>query len=421
MALTIGYSAVIASRLREEYDIGTIVVNLCGTSTTGKSTAVMLMTAPFMCPEISNKGIGSALTSLATENALYAQFDGYHGVQFVVDDITTNSKLNLTDFIYALALGTPKARCNGDGTLRDGGYGWSGVSIVSSEEPILNLTKAFQGLKVRVLQTEGIQWTSDAEEAELVKRTVSKNYGFTGKEFAQYISQTPIEELCERYESSFKAVSAMMTKKDALSSRLANKYAVVHVTANLLNEAFGYSLSADAITKRIIKCEQDTFEERDNATKALDVITDFIIQKESHFHVDYRMYSVPLCYETYATGDVYGKIFKYDDRWDVHILSSLVNSLLKQKGLDEINWIRTKWAERNYIKTDGDHTAKKKKYADKPQRYVCFTFPGGIKLPTFDESPRTSIDNIPQNTPISTYTVDDTAQIEQIIGGNDEN
>ena len=178
LALTIGYSAVIASRLKEKTHTGTIVINLCGTSTTGKSTAEMLMVAPFMCPEISNREAGTAMTALATENAIYAKINGIHGVPFVVDDITTNDYLNFSQLVYAIAASNPKARCNGDGTNKDSGYCWSGVAIASSEDPILNHAKEHPGLKVRILHTEGIQWTSNAEEAELISSTVLENYRF---------------------------------------------------------------------------------------------------------------------------------------------------------------------------------------------------------------------------------------------------
>ena len=178
LALTIGYSAVIASRLKDKSHASTVVINLCGTSTTGKSTAEMLMVAPFMCPEISNREAGTAMTALATENAIYAKINGIHGVPFVIDDITTNDYLNFSQLVYAIAASNPKARCNGDGTSRDNGYCWSGVAIASSEDPILDHAKKHLGLKVRILHTEGIQWTSTAEEAELISSTVLENYRF---------------------------------------------------------------------------------------------------------------------------------------------------------------------------------------------------------------------------------------------------
>ena len=110
----------------------------------------------------------------------------------------------------------PKARCNGDGTSKFAGFGWSGVAITSSEDPILNHAVAHGGLKVRVLQTEGIQWTSNADDAELISSTVLENYGFGGKEFGEYVSQIPFDELCERYEASREVVDELMMVKQQL-------------------------------------------------------------------------------------------------------------------------------------------------------------------------------------------------------------
>ena len=73
------------SRLNgEEADLGTVIVNLCGTSSTGKSTAEMLMCSPFMNPEISNKNNGLCFTANNTLNAIFGRIDGVHGVPFVV-------------------------------------------------------------------------------------------------------------------------------------------------------------------------------------------------------------------------------------------------------------------------------------------------------------------------------------------------
>lgn len=422
LALTIGYSAVLASRLDEEEDIGTIVVNLCGTSSTGKSTAEMLMVAPFMCPEISNKGKGLASTALATENAIYAKFSGIHGVPFVIDDINTNKDLNFSTLIYSLVDGSPKGRCNGDGGLRDPGEGWSGVAITSSEKLILDETEAHQGLKARVIQTEGIQWTSDGNESKLIKRVVRKNYGFGGKEFAQFIQELPLEDLCERYHESVDAVDAMMKKKDNLSSRLANKYAIIHATAGLLNEAFGYTLSADVITERIIRCEQENFEERDNATKALDYVIDFIMQKQNHFDIETQLSNLSMCKIRFANGDYYGKISKYQDHWTVHLLSCMTKHILEENNIPDVKWVRKRWIERGVIVGDSDHNNKQITYRKgKRARVDRFTFPGGITSPSSDEpTPQNSTTAPPQSTPVSDYSVNDTVTLKKVFGGNNE-
>ena len=247
LALAIGYSAVVVSRLNgEEADLGTVIVNLCGTSSTGKSTAEMLMCSPFMNPEISNKNNGLCFTANNTLNAIFGRIDGVHGVPFVIDDITTNPYLKnqLTQFIYSLADGTHKGRLNGNGELCEGGLGWSGVAITSSETPILDYGEQYQGTKARVLHTQGIQWTKSAEESELVKSVVRKNYGFTGKEFADFVAKIPMGKLCTGFKKSVERVKGFMDKTDNLTDRLANKFAAIYLTIELLNEKFSFGLSS---------------------------------------------------------------------------------------------------------------------------------------------------------------------------------
>lgn len=212
-----------------------------------------------------------------------------------------------------------------------------------------------------------------------------------------------------------------MQKKDGFSSRLGNRYAVIHATAGLLNEAFGYPLSADAITERIIRCEQETFEERDMPQKALEVIIDYITQKQSHFDVETRLESARIYNDTYATGEFYGKIFKYDTHWNVHLLKTQTDIALNNAQIPNPNSIRKMWVKRKITEGDGDHNTKQKTYHGLRVRCDCFTIPGGIALPT-SEMPSTPKDPIPlQDTPVSTYSVDDTEALKQVFGGNDEN
>lgn len=212
-----------------------------------------------------------------------------------------------------------------------------------------------------------------------------------------------------------------MQKKDGFSSRLGNRYAVIHATAGLLNEAFGYPLSADAITERIIRCEQETFEERDIPQKALEVIIDYITQKQSHFDVETRLESARIYNDTYATGEFYGIIFKYDTHWNVHLLKTQTDIALSNANIPNPKSIRKMWVKRKITEGDGDHNTKQKSYKGFRARYDCFTIPGGITSPTSEMPTPQITPTIPQDTPVSTYTVDDTDQIEQIFGGNDGN
>lgn len=76
LALAIGYSAVLASKLNKDFDIGTIVVNFCGASSTGKTTAEQLLVSPFGCPQISNRK-GLCRNFFSTDNALFSRLRFY--------------------------------------------------------------------------------------------------------------------------------------------------------------------------------------------------------------------------------------------------------------------------------------------------------------------------------------------------------
>ena len=419
LALAIGYSAVVVARLKDEADLGTVIVNLCGTSSTGKSTAEMLMCSPFMNPAISNSGQSLSVSAQSTLNALYQLFEGVYGVPCVVDDITTNSKFTMTDIVYALAQGAPKRRLNGNCEARKS-EGWCGVIIVSSESPITDFTDCYQGVKARVLHTYGLPWTKSAEESKLVKRTVRKNFGFTGKEFADYVATIPVEDLYDRFEDAIESVQKLMPKKDNLTDRIADKYAAVYLTVELLNEKFAYGLSADNLLTCFIQPEQDTFEERDNAKTAYQAVIDFVSRNEGRFLEDRQGSDGKIvkhydCW--YRPNNCCGKIIKYDKYWEVHLLHSTTNKILAENGLaSEARAIRQKWVERGITQGDGDHNTRQHTYTGVKARYDCFTIQGGIQVPEGEDQPPK--EQPQEETPVSPYKVDDSEAIKSILGGD---
>ena len=424
LALAIGYSAVVVSRLNgEEADLGTVIVNLCGTSSTGKSTAEMLMCSPFMNPEISNKNNGLCFTANNTLNAIFGRIDGVHGVPFVIDDITTNPYLKnqLTQFIYSLADGTHKGRLNGNGELCEGGLGWSGVAITSSETPILDYGEQYQGTKARVLHTQGIQWTKSAEESELVKSVVRKNYGFTGKEFADFVAKIPMGKLCTGFKKSVERVKGFMDKTDNLTDRLANKFAAIYLTIELLNAKFAFGLSSDELIKRFIQCEQDSIEERDNALKAYRCVVDFIFRHQANFLEDRQTKDDTLIShfrDEYRPKNAYGKIIKYSTHWEVHLLEEITKEILEKNGLGgELRGIRQKWIERELAKGDGDHNTRKYSIEGQVARCDCLIIQGGIVEPQGEEPPK--VEEAQPETPVSTYEVDDSKALDDLFGGEE--
>lgn len=415
LALSIGYSAVVASRLKDVTDTGVIIVNLCGASSTGKTTAEQLLVSPFASPKISNKD-SLIRTFSSTTNALYAGMSGINGLPIVLDDVTTAPNLNLANLIYTVASGEEKSRCNSDGKLRDDGSGWSGLVVISSETPIQDASRQNQGLQVRVIQTQGITWTPNAEAAEYIKRTVLQNYGFTGKEFAEYVRQFSIESLFERYEKSQSIVDGFMKKRDNLTDRLASKYAIIHLTILLMNECFGTSLNADNLISILLKPEQDNFEERDIAVKAHNVIVNYIVKNKHNFFFDGTDTEDT---DSFPKNANLGTIkMKKDGSWLVYIPTETTRELLSSNGINEIAAVKKKWKERKITKCDNDHNSVKYCLNETVRRCDCFIFPKGIKRDSFydDIAEKSEAKTVPlQSPPVSDYAIDDEKEIEEIF------
>ncbi len=405
LAMAIGYSAPLVSLLREDYDFGsTVIVNLCGASSTGKTTVSQLMVSPFACPTISNKD-GLIRTFHSTANALFAGIDNIHGLPLVLDDVTTNPNISLPNLIYTLASGEDKARCNSDGNLRNDHDGWSGVAVISSETPIEDTSCQNQGLKVRVLQTQGITWTPDAKTAEYIKSVVQKNYGFTGKEFAEFISKIPHEKLCLVFDQAQEKVHSLMIERDNLSDRLETKYSAIYLTIALMNKCFGLKLNADELINILLKPEQDSVADRDISLKALNLVREFIIQKRSHFCEVHEQKTPEAC-DRQAMGDKYGVIRSYGRSLDVFITPSIVGDLLKRNGIQEVATVKNRWKEKGIIACDNGRLSTK--YLG--IRYVRFIFSGG-ELDPFTEELMKSKNNAvavqsQDNKPLETITVE---------------
>ena len=349
---------------------------------------------------------------------IYYHLKDVYGVPCVIDDIMTNGNLPVSDLIYGIVQGEDKGRMNGSGEAREISS-WSGVVITSSESPIMDAVKGDQGLKARVLHTYGIQWTMTAEQSTLIKRVLSQNYGFTGKEFADYVATIPLDDLYDRFLESLDVVKTLMVKKDRLTDRLAHKYAAVHLTVLLVNEALQFETSANDIASLFIKCEQDCFEERDNSIKAYKAVLDFIDRHESHFYVETHYTKAYNGESQIKPADCYGTILKYDTYWEVHLLESITQKILDDCKLgSEIRNIRKQWIKDKIAKGDNGHNTRQYMHDGKVKRHDCLKIEGGIQRPQASLPPTPATPLPP--TPVSDYAVDDAQAIKEIFGGENE-
>ena len=410
LAMAIGHSAVVVSRLKDELDCCAIIVNLCGASSTGKTTAEELLISAFASPTISN-GAGLIRNFHSTQNAIFAALEGIHGLPIALDDTTSNTYLNLPNLLYTLATGEEKARCNSEGGLKDNSSGWSGTIVISSETPIQEEKCENQGLKARVLQTQGITWTPDAPTAELIKKTVRKHYGFTGIEFARFVEKFSTEELSDRLECAQEKMNALMPKRDNLSDRLEKRYALIYLTVELMNECFNLTLDADELLTILVTPEQQSVADRDIAKKGENAIREFIVSKRQRFDRYIKDGNCRWVLNNPANGDKFG-IIREDNHCEAFILSSKVDEILKQVNINEITTVKSRWKNSHLIRTDKDRYDCKLNGT----RYIHFVFNEVLATSEFEmEVPQPT--KTKQQAAESVYDVyyDDTEALENIF------
>ncbi len=386
LALAIGFSAPIASRLADETGFSTLLVNLCGSSSSGKTTAQMLMVSPFANP--NPKGRGLFLTFQATQNALLAGMGNINGFPIALDDSSTNPNANFTNLIYSLADGHGRKRCNSDGSLKDS-QNWSGTVIVSSEIPLQEQANNQQGILARVLTLKEIAWTPDSHTAELIKRTVKHCYGHTGVDFgSQYCGTDDYYALAERYYLAKERVHALMPFRDNLSDRLEAQYAIIYLTIQELNEFFEElhpNLDADKLIQIALAGEQASVAERDISQKALDIISEFILQKRFHFNEYHIRNSYNFPTGNRPNREIYGAmLFKENSRLDVYISRQILEERLREKGIGEFSTVLKRWKERGVISCEKDRLEERMPKLDGfdkeslKRRYIHFIFLKGL-------------------------------------------
>ena len=368
LAVTIGLSAVVVSRLKNAIDIGTIICNFSGRSTTGKTTAAKLIASLFAAPTKN----GLLFRFNATKNALAARLMGINGLPMIIDDILVNEKIDMSELIYALADGSNKDRCTANSQLRnDSNDSFNGVIVLTSEYPVLDVSNKNKGLLVRILSMNDIEWTPDAETAIKIQQTVSENYGLIGVLFAKLVSAIPLNTLYEYYLEVKQKLHNLMPNCGSFTDRLEKQYVVIYLTVLLVNKCFNKKLNADKLIKIALKSQQMTIEENDNAATALEVVKSFIIRYQKNFII-HNYDKDP----TSFSGEYYGEICVHSPyNKEAYILPELVDTIIENKKIRDKRGIKREWRDKGIIKTEkGRFTDKYSKSFIESKRYIHFMF-----------------------------------------------
>ena len=345
--LCFGFSAPIVGYLyRTTSYQDTLVIHAVGDSTTGKTTAGKLAVSPFGFPDSRDNGIFR--TWNGTTNAIIRSLGGNFGVPLVLDEVSMIRNRNISSELYTIASGEDKARLTDNIEQRDRPK-WSTTIISTGEKSIFSKASNNAGLRVRVIQFEGITWTSSATNADNIKAVISQNYGCAGVEFGKYIFSKGINIIDERMEYWYNRCLNEIPNS-SFKDRVAYKFAIIMTGGDIANQALQLGINLDKVLEFLIENEKNNIPDRDLAEKAFYDVIETIIENMSKFAIREM---------SFFPKDYWGKIETTSQCYKVIFLKNKLESELIKLGYEDSKVVIRAWKERGYLLTEKDKTTNR--------------------------------------------------------------
>lgn len=288
LALCLGYSAVVNGYINQKLNIhaDTLIFHLSGNSTTGKTTAAAVAVSGFGDPK---EGSGSLIQSFnGAENALTHMLANNNGVPIVCDE-TSISQFNtqkLVNVLYTWAKNIEKSRLNKNSELRTRSE-WATTIITTGESSLVDKINQNEGIRARLFELRNLQWTKSANQSNELVHALSTNYGHGVGFFVKALTEISSSQFEKMWNSEIDVITQKMPQSK-FTNRIGKKFAIITLTANLLNRVFEFQLNVEEITKLLLLQEKESLEERCIGQKVQEDLAEWLTINESKFYVEKR-------------------------------------------------------------------------------------------------------------------------------------
>ena len=259
IALCVGFSSIVLGYLAitDKPDIGSLIVNFYGQSTSGKTTALHLINSIYSNPATNMYSFS------ATQNALLAILNENRGVVTTIDELSASRSTDLSELLYQIGQGRSRLRLSSSSTLSEQ-LRFNTVIATTSEVSMANYLNSNQGLHMRYIELSSEEgWTRNGTTADDIKLRCSQQYGVAsdvfmekifkheqGTGYIKEVYQTAYTELLEKLpESNFK-------------TRIGTLYAIIYSSAILVRELLGIDIDSKRVCEFLIKTEKEALEKR---------------------------------------------------------------------------------------------------------------------------------------------------------------
>ena len=259
LAAMIGLTACVNGFLKVNgVNIDTSIYNICGRSTTGKTTAAKL--AVSMGGSITAKKDRLSLfgNCSATANAVEERLNANFGYPVAFDELGRLKKdIDVSQLIYDIAEGTNKDRLDANSKLKKPKK-WATSVIFTGEYSILNKVDKTDGIGIRVITFEGVQWTQNEDEAHKVESFFTAFGGIGIDLLAEEILRHKASTIVKGFWLIVRAVKAQLEISEEYRERVGKSIAVLLLTALLAQRAFKIRVQLRQIKKMVLAAVSDS-------------------------------------------------------------------------------------------------------------------------------------------------------------------
>lgn len=238
-------AASFASALVKPLNRKTLIINLCGRSSIGKSTFEALATSVWSKPDDSR----IYFTFDGTELGILAKLNDNYGVGVVIDDASKGKLTDYSSFISEIEESTSRARQGKDHHPEPESH-WNTCVFLSSEISILDqCNKEKEGVLRRVYEfhLQQGELTKDAQQANEIDMVTKKNYGVAGLKFIRFIIDNDLQNDFEDMYAEQLEITREKAGESGVEHGLAEQSALILMAAQIANDALGLEFDLEAI------------------------------------------------------------------------------------------------------------------------------------------------------------------------------
>ena len=320
IALCVGFSSIILGYLAINYkpDIGSLIINFYGQSTSGKTTALHLINSIYSNPA------NTMYSFSATQNALLAILNGNMGVATTIDELSASRSTDLSELLYQIGQGQSRLRLNSDSTFKEQ-FKFNTVIATTSEVPMANYLNSNQGLHMRYIElTSENGWTKDAPTADQIKRRCSKCYGVASECFMEKIfnHEKSVKYINDVYKTAYHDLVQKLPET-RFKTRIGALYATIYSSAFLIKELLDIDINTERVCDFLVSTEKRLLDKRNEIpTNLYTSLVEYTLSHAGLFHIK----------DSYTrTGNKIGVIKLYKETYRAFFFRDEFEKLLKKE------------------------------------------------------------------------------------------